>query len=583
MQQNLRHPISDAFPPEQRDAVYHAIHSRRDIREFVPGEIPPATLQRILQAAHEAPSVGLSQPWNFIILDDLPLRTRIKESFEKINKKQLESLAGDDREGIYRSLKLEGILESSLNIAITCRADEQKFILGRGPMPGTPLYSTCLAIENLWLAARAEGIGVGWVSILDKQEVGKLLGLPPEIELVAYLCLGHAREFRNRPMLEEKGWKQRETLESVAFHNRWECPFKLPTPPHAKEIPLDGDIAALARKEVDQKTKPLGSLGELERIAVRLAAIQETLHPKVTHKRIVVFAANHGVTQEGISPCPVEITEQMVLNFLRGGAGINVLTRHAGIGIHVVDVGVGANWSDETKNNPRFFDRSVSAGTKNFAVEPAMTVDEVDRALEAGREQVRIALEDGIQLLGIGEMGIGNTTSASAILAATLNIPADEIIGRGAGADDAMLAQKRKVVHQALALHANPNASNPAYHWLRHVGGLEVAAMSGMILEASKQRVPIVIDGFIATASAAAAFGIDPRAKDVCFFSHRSHEKAHALVLEKLGVSALLNLDLRLGEGTGAALAMPIIDAAAKVLCEMATFQSAGVSTNPPR
>ena len=341
------------------------------------------------------------------------------------------------------------------------------------------------------------------------------------------------------------------------------------------------DIAALALDKINRKTKPPGSLGVLESIAVRLADLQQNLQPKLPKKRICVYAGSHGVTAEGVSAYPCEVTGQMVLNFLSGGAAINVLARHAGIDIHIIDAGVDVDWPDILLKRPQFFFRPVRRGTSNFFQEPAMAPIECQQALDVGREQVRAALEDGIDLLGIGEMGIGNTTAASALVVALCGLKPEEAVGRGTGINDATLQRKIEVVAGAFDRYS-PHRTEPAgLYWLRVVGGFEIVAMAGTLLEAAQARLPVVVDGFIATAAAAAAFDVDQRCRDICFFSHRSGERAHGKALESLKVEPLLDLKMRLGEGTGAALAMPILDAAVKILCEMATFESAGVSQTP--
>ncbi len=338
------------------------------------------------------------------------------------------------------------------------------------------------------------------------------------------------------------------------------------------------DISASALDKMNRKTKPPGSLGVLEAVAVRLADLQQTLEPKLTHKRICVYAGTHGITSESVSAYPSEVTAQMVLNFLSGGAAINVLARHGGIDIHIVDAGVDADWPDILLNEPSFYFRSVRRGTSNFFREPAMDQIECEQALEIGREQVRYALDDGINLLGIGEMGIGNTTTASALLVALCGLRPEEAVGRGTGIGDVTLQHKIEVVAGAFERYS-PFCCEPAgLYWLRVVGGFEIAAMTGTLLEAAKARLPVVVDGFIATAAAAIAFNIDQSSREICFFSHRSGERAHGKALEALKVEPLLDLKMRLGEGTGAALAMPILEAAAKILCEMATFDSAGIS-----
>ena len=338
------------------------------------------------------------------------------------------------------------------------------------------------------------------------------------------------------------------------------------------------DISALAFDKINRKTKPPGSLGVLEIIAVRLAILQETLEPRLSKKRICVYAGSHGVASEAVSAYPTEVTAQMVLNFVSGGAAINVLARHGAIDLHIIDAGVDTDWPESVLRMPDFYFRSVRRGTSNFYREPAMSEGECQQALEIGREQVREALEDGIDLLGIGEMGIGNTTAASALLVALCGLKPAQAVGRGTGIDDGALQRKVEVVAGAYERYS-PAFSEPAgLYWLRSVGGFEIAAMAGTLLEAARAGLPVVVDGFIATAAAAAAFSIDQDCREVCFFSHRSSEQAHGKALEALKVEPLLDLKMRLGEGTGAALAMPILEAATKIFCEMATFESAGVS-----
>jgi nicotinate-nucleotide--dimethylbenzimidazole phosphoribosyltransferase len=327
-----------------------------------------------------------------------------------------------------------------------------------------------------------------------------------------------------------------------------------------------------AQRILDSKTKPLGSLGQLEKIAVQLACLQKTIEPCVTKKRLFVYAGSHGVTAEGVSAYPALVTGQMVRNFVGGGAAINVLARLGDIELRVIDAGVDDDLSDVRAKN--FHARKIRRGTRNFCVEPAMTNAECQAAIELGREQTREADADGVQLLGIGEMGIGNTTSASALIAALGIVSPEESVGRGTGVDDEGLRRKSDAVARALALHRCDSAMD----WLRCVGGFEIAAMVGTILEAEHLRLPVVVDGFIATAAAAVAFETNFAVRDVCFFAHVSHEKAHRKLLEFLRAEPILDLGLRLGEGTGSALAMHILEAAARIMTEMASFESAGVS-----
>jgi len=575
------------FNSQERASFYRLIGARRDVRQFRSDPIPADALQRVLAAAHAAPSVGLMQPWNFLLIQSQEIRQQIKDSFASVNENEKAKLAGTTRDELYRSLKLEGILESPLNIAVTCDPRRSgPFILGNAPWPETGKYSVCLAIENLWLAARAEGLGVGWVSLLEKKRVSQILRLPEEIELIAYLCIGYPVEFSSTPMLEKVGWKQRETMAPLLFADTWGEPYTCNhadlQPPVEQSQPVAIEsLRAAAQQKIDGKTKPPGSLGKLENMAVRLATIKGTLEPKIDRQRLLVFAGSHGVTARGVSAFPSEVTRQMVLNFLGGGAAINVLTRHAGIELHVIDAGVDGDWSQEALACPQFFERKVRAGTRDFSSERAMTTEECERAMEAGREQVRLAQRDGIELIGIGEMGIGNTTSASALYAALFNLRSDKVAGRGTGITDENVLLKARVVQEALALHAPHETEPRARYWLEAVGGYEIAAMAGVILEAAKLNLPVVVDGFIATSAAAIAFSLEPKCREIAFFSHCSNERAHGVMLETMGVDPLLEFDLRLGEGSGAALAMPLLAASAKILCEMATFASAGVSNRP--
>ncbi|HSH38672.1 MAG TPA: 5,6-dimethylbenzimidazole synthase, partial [Chthoniobacterales bacterium] len=397
----------DSFSTAERDVIQRLIRARRDIRHFSSTPVADAALTRILGAAHAAPSVGLMQPWNFILVNSPETRLRIRDSFANTNASEKAKLDGTDREQLYGSLKLEGIFEAPVNIAVTCdHSRGGPFVLGRAPMPQTATFSVCLAIENLWLAARAEGVGVGWVSILDKAAVEQILGLPPHVELIAYLCAGYPVAFGTNPMLEESGWRKRAGLETVVHQERWGIHadgrlFQVDRSAEANPIAPPGiDAAAFAEKaweKIDGKTKPPRSLGKLEKIAVRLAQLQRTFEQRVGRKRICVFAGSHGVTAEGVSAYPAEVTGQMVLNFLSGGAAINVLARHGDIDLHVIDTGVDAEWPAQWM--PNFHVRKSRRGTRNFAVEPAMTSGECEQAMEAGREQVRLARAAGIELL----------------------------------------------------------------------------------------------------------------------------------------------------------------------------------------
>jgi len=340
-----------------------------------------------------------------------------------------------------------------------------------------------------------------------------------------------------------------------------------------EEIGTPGESwAEAARERQLTLTKPPGSLGRLEEVAARLAAIQQTVTPRVAGKRIYVVAGDHGVTAEGVSAYSSAVTAQMVDNFLRGGAAINVLARNGGIEVKIVDAGVNADLADREG----LIHLKIVRGTANFMRGPAMAYEEAERAVIAGIHLARSAKSEKVDLLGIGEMGIGNTTSASAITAALTGGDVGSVTGRGTGIDDDRLAHKIKTISRALAVN-QPDASD-AIDVLAKVGGAEIGVMVGVVLSAAEQRLAVVADGFISTAAAALAVRLCPRVRDYLFLAHCSSERGHKALIDYIGDQPLLNLSMRLGEGTGAALAMHIIEAATKLLSGMATFEEAGVS-----
>ena len=336
--------------------------------------------------------------------------------------------------------------------------------------------------------------------------------------------------------------------------------------------PTDPRLLAQAQARLDRLTKPVGSLGRLEELAARYVMITGELKPQIPRGAVFTFAADHGVTAEGVSAYPSAVTPQMILNFLRGGAAVNVLARHVGIEVRVVDIGV--NFDFEAA--PGLIHKKVMPGTKNLLAESAMSPAQAEQALQVGIELAREAAQQGIGLIGTGEMGIGNTTASSAITAVLPGRPVSEVTGRGTGIDDASHAHKIEVIQRALVLHRLDQAD--AMQVLTKVGGLEIAGLAGLMLGAAAARIPVVLDGFIAGAAALIAVGLQPRCKDYLIASHRSVERGHQAILEHLGLKPLFDLDLRLGEGTGACLGMSLVFAAIKVLTEMATFDEAGVS-----
>ncbi|MBF0329524.1 MAG: nicotinate-nucleotide--dimethylbenzimidazole phosphoribosyltransferase [Nitrospirae bacterium] len=328
----------------------------------------------------------------------------------------------------------------------------------------------------------------------------------------------------------------------------------------------------IAQKRLDNLTKPPGSLGRLEEFARRLVAISQDKMPSIDKKVVFTFAADHGITAEGVSAYPKEVTPQMVFNFLRGGAGINVLARHAGAEVVVVDIGV--DYDFEKLEGLRA--EKVMRGTKNFAKGAAMTREEAVKCIEVGISLAEEFAVKGYKLFGTGDMGIGNTTPSSAIASVLTGRTVAEVTGKGTGISDDALQGKIKTIESAIKLNG-PDPKD-ALDVLAKVGGAEIGGIAGLVLGAAANRIPVVVDGFISTAGALIAYCIEPKVVDYIFAAHNSVEIGHKAMLEKMGLSPMLDLNLRLGEGTGAALAMTLIEAGLKIYKEMATFGEAGVS-----
>lgn len=333
----------------------------------------------------------------------------------------------------------------------------------------------------------------------------------------------------------------------------------------------DEEAKRLAAAHLDQLTKPPGSLGKLESLVIRTAGITGQPKPDLARKAVVVMAADHGVCEEGVSAYPAEVTPQMLLNMLAGGAAVNVFSRQVGAEVICVDMGVNADIS-----HPALLNRKLRKGTANMAKGPAMTREEAEQAILAGAAVAEEACERGIQLFVTGELGIGNTTASAAVASAFTGLEPSLLTGRGTGVDNEGLSRKTSVVQQALSV--NQPDREDAIDVLAKVGGLEIAGMAGLILGAAARNCPVVLDGFISGAAALAASRLCPASLDYILASHVSDEKGHAVLLEVLGLEPMLRLDMRLGEGTGGVLALPLIDSACAVMREMATFASAGVS-----
>jgi nicotinate-nucleotide--dimethylbenzimidazole phosphoribosyltransferase len=563
------------------DAFYRLAAARRDIRNgFLPDPVDDAVLTRVIAAAHQAPSVGLSQPWDFLVLRDRAVRERLHQLAEA-QRAAFAATLPSARAQAFGRLKVEAIRESPLSIVVTCDpARGGRHVLGRHAQPQMAEYSAVCAAQNLWLAARAEGLGVGWVSFFDERELAAELGLPPHVRVVAYLCVGHVSEFPPAPELVMSGWAKQRPLAWAVHEGRWGQrglpggePVSLLADTIAAIVPPDAAAAAAARDRQGQLTKPPGSLGFLEDLSVQLAGIAgQCPAPLPEPAAVAVFAGDHGVHAQGVTPWPQEVTAQMVANFLASTAVVNVIAAQVGAEVCVVDVGVAA----DLPAGQGLLSRKVRRGTADMTETAAMTLAEARQAVEAGIETARDLVTAGNRCLLTGDMGIANTTASAALVAAFTGADPVEATGRGTGVDDQTWAHKVDVVRRALARH-QPDPADPL-GVLAAVGGLEHAALTGYLLGAAALRVPVVLDGVIACAAALAAVALCPDAAGYLVAGHRSTEPGASRALTALGLRPVLELDLRLGEGSGAVLALPVVQAAARVLRDVATFDSAGVS-----
>lgn len=334
--------------------------------------------------------------------------------------------------------------------------------------------------------------------------------------------------------------------------------------------PLKATLSAALQAKIDQKTKPLGSLGQLESLALQIGLIQNSLSPKLNKPCILIFAGDHGIVEAGVSAYPQSVTAQMIANFLAGGAAISVFARQHHIDLWIVDAGVNA----DLNSHPKLIAAKIGKGTRNFLTQAAMTSEECSKALQAGADQVLHQYESGSNCIGFGEMGIGNTSSAALLMHCLLDMPLVQCVGRGTGLNDEQLQNKLTVLQQALTQHKS--ATEPL-DVLATFGGFEIAMMVGAYLKAAERGMLILVDGFIASAALLVAYKLYPHLLDYCVFSHVSSERGHQALLTQFKAKALLNMELRLGEGSGNALAYPLVQSAVVFLNEMATFAEAGV------
>ncbi|MFI8950758.1 nicotinate-nucleotide--dimethylbenzimidazole phosphoribosyltransferase [Streptomyces sp. NPDC053750] len=574
-------PAAPAYADAEREAVLKVMRERRDIRNgFRSDPIPHEVLLRVLEAAHTAPSVGHSQPWDFVVIRSADTRRAMHELAMRQRDAYAKSLP-KGRAKQFKELKIEAILDTPVNIVVTADPTRGgRHTLGRHTQPQMAPYSSALAVENLWLAARAEGLGVGWVSFFDEREMVRALGLPEHLDVVAYLCVGYVDEFPDEPELMQAGWSKRRPLSWVVHEETYgrralpgEEPHDLLAETVAQIRPLDAKALGEAWERQKRMTKPAGALGMLEIISAQLSGLSRQCPPPIPEPAAVaVFAGDHGVHAQGVTPWPQEVTAQMVANFLGGGAVCNAFATQVGAEVCVVDVGV----ATDLPATPGLLPRKVRAGTSDMTTGPAMTREEAKQAIEVGIETARDLVAAGNKALLTGEMGIANTTASAALISVFTGADPAEVTGRGTGINDETLARKTEVVRRALELH-QPDPADPI-GVLAAIGGFEHAAMVGLLLGGASLRTPVLLDGVSAGAAALVARAIAPEVLAACIAGHRSAEPGHVAALNKLGLRPLVDLDLRLGEGTGALLALPMVQSTARAMHEVATFDSAGVT-----
>jgi len=560
--QRAADPRGWRYADDALEAVHRVIAERRDIRRFRSDPVPGEVLERVLTAAHRAPSVGLMQPWRLIVIQDEQPRIEIRRLAQRERLRQAGRF--DERARQFLDQKIEGIVEAPLGVCVCCDHGEPgEEILGRATIPDTDLYSTACAIQNLWLAARAEGLGVGWVSFYRLDDLRELLGIPARVDPIAYLCLGWPDERPVRPGLETSGWAARMPLSEVVMAERWVQPGG-GGPRGGARVP-DRAAAIAARDRSDRLVKPGGSLGALESLVERWAAATGAPPPARLRAGVLVCCADHGHTAHGTSLFGSEVSAQVAAAAARGETAAGVLARDGGHRLLVADVGLRGDTPDGVLN------RKVAAGSADMSAGPGLTAIQLERALAAGRALVGEILAEPVDCLVLGEIGIGNTATAAALASLLTGALAATTVGRGSGMDAAGLERKRALVDATARLHAG--SATP----LAAAGGLELAALAGAVIEAWERGLPVLLDGFATAVAALAATRLVPAAAAGLFATHLSAEPGHELVLTELGLEALLDLRMRLGEASGALVALPLIERAGLLHAQMATFAEAGV------
>jgi nicotinate-nucleotide--dimethylbenzimidazole phosphoribosyltransferase len=548
--------------PDEIDPLARVVGARRDIRRFRPDPVPEEVLTAVLTAGHRGPSVGHSQPWRFIVVTEAATRDHAAVMADRARLRQAAGMAPESARGLL-DLRLEGIREAPVGVVVACdRRAPAAGVLGRATFPDADLWSCAAAIENMWLTARAHGLGMGWVTLFEPAELHALLGLPDGVVTLGWLCLGWPDERPPSPGLERAGWSKRLPLEEVVMRERW---AEAAPPVSHLRAPAQAAVVSARDRADDLLTVP-GSLGVLDTVLDRLGALAVPSGPGT----LVIAAADHAVTDHGVSAFDPAVTADLAQATREGTSMGAVAARAAGMELELVDAGIGVRRGDLVGSD-------------------ALDEQTYAALLALGRERGRAAAGSG--LVALGEIGIGNTTVAAALAAALLGLPAEEVVGRGSSADAAMIERKIAVVEQALArVHPQSTVQHftstvqhsqstvqhsassvqqfgsgvgsgaiDAHSALRSLGGGEFAVLTGVVLGAVEAGTGVVLDGLATSVCALAAVRMEPAVAAHLVAGHHYRERALAAVLQELGLEPLLDLRIRTGEGVGAALAVGII------------------------
>ncbi|MHA3838157.1 5,6-dimethylbenzimidazole synthase [Terrabacter sp. AAH1] len=519
--------------PDDLASLERVVGARRDIRRYRPDPVPDDVLTAVLTAGHRGPSVGHSQPWRFVVVTEAQTRDTAALMADRCRLRQAAGMAEESARGLL-DLRLEGIREAPVGVVVACdRRTPAAGVLGRATFPDADLWSCAAAIENMWLTARAHGLGLGWVTLFEPDELKELLGLPDGVETLGWLCLGWPDERPPEPGLERAGWSRRLPLEQVVMRERW---TERDAPTSHLRAPDQAHVVGARDRSDDLLTVP-GSLGVLDSVLDRVTAL-----PAVDGGgTLVVAAADHAVTAYGVTAFDPSVTADVARATREGTSMGAVAAAAAGLDVELIDAGIGCSRGDLV--NEDALDETTYAGL-----------------LALGRERGRALAPGGP--VALGEVGVGNTTVAAAVAAALLDLSADAVVGRGSSADSAMVDRKRDVVTRALErVGAAARADEPLdpLEAVRRLGGGELAVLTGVVLGAAEAGGVVVLDGLATSVCALAAVRAEPAVAAHLVAGQRSREKAHAAVLHELGLEPLLDLRIRAGEGVGAALATGLV------------------------